>query len=846
MVQLAQQNNNNNVCDNLKVPLHQIRSAARLSDIEPRTPLTNIGNLKEVPMITNSNLLKDYQSKDSDCNGENIETENVQLCKNSATEYALENLEFSNSVQLEQIGVFSGESNKNIGARLICSSTETSTILEETVEICVEDEELFELLDAVDKNVASSSENGFPTSIDNSIDASQEPESQVENDNYSSFMVKDGISVLDHNYGLLNETPSNQALVESEKGTDITSDITLSNDPNWLPEPEDETQSDVSDDQELAEEQIISQNNIQNGDNNERIKRKRRKTADPKDWMDFKNKKRRELGENYAGWTKLKGEKGVRGAPRSERKMGPTCNSNHCKKTRDCQKFTERDREVMFNFFWKKMNWDQKKVYVTSLVSSVAPKRRTVEKTENNRRNYTLQYRLKTQDNKILKVCKNMYLSTLGLKEWMVLSWVKNASSGMSESLAEKNETRRHKPNAANRDGLIKFLDELPKLPSHYCRQSTSKVYLEPTFGNNMSDIYREYVKKCKDFNPTQIPVSRFTFDMVVKEKNIAFQPPKKDRCDLCIGYETNNIEEEKYQEHQLRKNKARDAKEEDKKAGEEGKCTVLTMDLQSVKVCPSLNASALYYKTKLCVHNFTVFNINNRHCRCYWFDETEADLTANTFASCLVDYLLDTVGENKAPIIIWSDGCTYQNRNATLSNALLAFSVDQGITVIQKYLEKGHTQMEADSVHATIEKKIKNKQIYLPSDYTRLTLEARQTPQPYEVKSVNYTFCKNYGESMVYPSIRPGKSAGDPQVTDIKSMKYTADGIIQVKLDFSEDFIDLPIRRKRPAVKSLITIPQLHSRKIPIKKQKWLHLQQLKQVIPADCHLFYDNLPHE
>lgn len=57
----------------------------------------------------------------------------------------------------------------------------------------------------------------------------------------------------------------------------------------------------------------------------------------------------------------------------------------------------------------------------------------------------------------------------------------------------------------------------------------------------------------------------------------------------------------------------------------------------------------------------------------------------------------------NDKPIIIYSDGCTYQNRNAIMANALLSLSKDYHMTIIQKYLVKGHTQMECDSVHATI-----------------------------------------------------------------------------------------------------------------------------------------------
>jgi len=68
-----------------------------------------------------------------------------------------------------------------------------------------------------------------------------------------------------------------------------------------------------------------------------------------------------------------------------------------------------------------------------------------------------------------------------------------------------------------------------------------------------------------------------------------------------------------------------------------------------------------------------------------------------------------------------------YQNRNSIMSNALLEFSKFKNITIEQKFLIKGHTQMECDGIHSLIERKLKNKNIFLPSDYVRTTVEAKE-----------------------------------------------------------------------------------------------------------------------
>lgn len=46
-----------------------------------------------------------------------------------------------------------------------------------------------------------------------------------------------------------------------------------------------------------------------------------------------------------------------------------------------------------------------------------------------------------------------------------------------------------------------------------------------------------------------------------------------------------------------------------------------------------------------------------------------------------------------KKDIIIYSNGCRYQNRYTVLSNALLKLSIDNNVIIEQKFLIKGHTQ---------------------------------------------------------------------------------------------------------------------------------------------------------
>ena len=78
--------------------------------------------------------------------------------------------------------------------------------------------------------------------------------------------------------------------------------------------------------------------------------------------------------------------------------------------------------------------------------------------------------------------------------------------------------------------------------------------------------------------------------------------------------------------------------------------------------------------------------------------------------SSHVTDYLSSIVEHNSEieTIVLWSDGCTAQNKCNNLSSAKLMFTVQNNITILHKYLEVDHTQMECDAVHSTVERATK------------------------------------------------------------------------------------------------------------------------------------------
>lgn len=152
---------------------------------------------------------------------------------------------------------------------------------------------------------------------------------------------------------------------------------------------------------------------------------------------------------------------------------------------------------------------------------------------------------------------------------------------------------------------------------------------------------------------------------------------------------------------------------------------------------------------------------------------------------------------------------------------------------------------MECDSVHSTIERALKNKEIYVPYDYVTVTIQARKGI-PYVAKKSPSDFFFNYGYKplLKYDSIRPGKVTGDAAVTDLRVLQYFG-GKILYKLDFNNEFQELP-RRPKNINLSAADFPKLFPGALPITDRKFKDLQDIKAVIPKDFWNFYDGLPHK
>ena len=190
-------------------------------------------------------------------------------------------------------------------------------------------------------------------------------------------------------------------------------------------------------------------------------------------------KKKRMLGLEYIGHSVNKDGILKHDTVREERKFETVCGSNFCKaaKNRFWDTLVEEDRKILFSKFWE-MEWEQKRLFIISMVS-YNEKTRSYTNSSTSRRQGTYQYFLKIPTGRY-QICKKTFLNTLRLEEKVVQHWV---NKGKSFGLLDSRESRNHQRSEVKKTSVLserqsnlkkhtkKFLDDLPKMESHYCRK---------------------------------------------------------------------------------------------------------------------------------------------------------------------------------------------------------------------------------------------------------------------------------------------------------------------------------------------------------------------------------------
>lgn len=536
-----------------------------------------------------------------------------------------------------------------------------------------------------------------------------------------------------------------------------------------------------------------------------------------------------------------------------------------CKCKNKCARiFTIEDRNLLYERYWSIRSDNERRQYILAMTSTKDPAQRTTKKGENSRRNQTPVYFLSKTNNEEAEVCANVFLSTLQVTRKFVRYTRQNATQGFSKPDSRGQQTPKHKLTDVRRKQVLAHINSFPKVPAHYVRKSSQKIYIEDT--TNFSKLtvikmHRLYLADCQKEGVND-PVALSTYKEIVKSQNIAIHKPKKDQCKICVKYTRSNPKEkaklEATQQTHISNNKnVMDLKLAYKTRGkEDASLLVFNFDLEAVLYTPCDKVSTIFYMRKLCTYNSTAFNLVTKTGQCYIWDESEGKRGSNEIGTTIHRYLEQFHGKE---VVMFSDTCGGQNRNQYIA-ALLLYMAHNHKTIKSIdyiFMVQGHSHMEVDSMHSAIERKSGGLQIYDPYGWTVVASIARRNP--YFVENLEHTDIldlKKLKQDMKVTNVNKDDDGqkvrwnNDGSITWMRFEKEQPDTILyKVTYDQATPFKKMKVirsmRQNVASEASGYTLPKAYTSKLLISKAKHEDLLKLCNdlTIPTPHHQFYKDL---
>ena len=565
--------------------------------------------------------------------------------------------------------------------------------------------------------------------------------------------------------------------------------------------------------------------------------RGRKRTRNESNWKRSITKRLRNSGDEY--YTKCGKLVVKRCVQQSCGNCRLKCSSN----------ISSTERTVIFNNYWKLGDKNRQNDFITSHVDVLPPPSKG--------RKQVCKNFYFTVNGQRVRVCQTFFLNTLHVSNKLLHY---NTSKIRNEYGVNRLDQRGHQSSAnripeSKRKEVRAHINSFPCMESH-CRSQTERKYLEASL--NVRKMYDMYKKSAHD------PVKENIYRQIFNEHfNLAFHRPKKDFCKLCATYSNMSTEEksamqEEFDKHHSRKDGVRALKTEIKqRCIADARHVAVTFDLEQVLYSPKVNVSSLFYKRKLSCYNLTIYNLATGDVSCYMWHEGIGGRGSDEMASCVYDYI-QSLPECTEHVYLFSDTCGGQNRNIQMSAALLrACQALANIQTITQYMtESGHSQMECNSVHSTIERACRNIDAFTPLEYYTIVRTARRS-QPYAVKVMTVCDFKNM-KALVSTYVKNRSkfidgSAVNWMKTKVLSYKKDAPGVIEMSYDYDGPVNELLVtqaqgRRSRhpPTVINMeADLDPLRTKPPAISKAKYNDLISLcdSLAIPRKHHHFYQSL---
>src|SRR5262249_21206419 len=119
----------------------------------------------------------------------------------------------------------------------------------------------------------------------------------------------------------------------------------------------------------------------------------------------------------------------------------------------------------------------------------------------------------------------------LCIGEASVLSWINEACDINQVARTDRRGRKAKEDSSAKLKHVTDFLDKIPKMESHYCRQSTSKEYFEVNY-QSLKQVYKEFEKH---FEISNLPNER-------NSNTTGLELKFKERILVCLDHVKINV----------------------------------------------------------------------------------------------------------------------------------------------------------------------------------------------------------------------------------------------------------------------------------------------------------------
>lgn len=465
-------------------------------------------------------------------------------------------------------------------------------------------------------------------------------------------------------------------------------------------------------------------------------------------------------------------------------------------------------------------------------------------------------------DGRRVKVCRDTFMKVLDETDGFLRMAVECKRKSLSGILIPDQRGRHppaHKLPESVSEKVKDHIMQYPSYVSHYRRSDYVQEHRYLPTGLKVQDMHQEFLEKVKP------PVSLSTYQRIFLECGRKTKPLQTDTCNKCDTYDVQlplATGEKKQallqtrEEHHKRAELLYDLKKAAKIATmSKPNSRVLVFDLEQVLPTPSLRSNMIFYSRQLNVYNLTVTDTKMHTTHCYMWDESQGERGSNNIASCLTQHTLQEIPEGVEELDIFSDSCVGQNRNSIVTSSMFTIlQVHPTLRIIRHIcLEVGHTRLECDNSHSTIES-IKDKRICeTPEDWYNAIRELNGPSASHSYK-VTEMVGKFYDFKSLLKSTGPlvlrSKCSTGNKFQWLKThyFEYRRDSIGKMffKRDLEEEeattYLDFR-RSVRAALPNFFDIlPSLPTR-FPIYHKKQEDLRNLYPLLKPTSRRFYESL---